>query len=111
MNIVLAEERAGKQLAEKSFEKEVVLVGRDPSECDVAFEKDSYPMVSRRHAEVRWHDNKWWVNDLGSSYGTFLNERPVSSPQVLSFGDAMRFGTDGPTVRVVWFEMAESSAP
>lgn len=111
MNIVLAEERGGKQLAEKSFEKESILVGREASECDIAFEKDVYPMVSRRHAEIRWDGRNWFLTDLGSSYGTFLNEQRVASPQELSFGDMIRFGVDGPTIRVIWFEIAEVASP
>jgi ABC transport system ATP-binding/permease protein len=105
MNIILAEERGGKQLAEKSFDTETILVGREAAECDIAFEKEQFPMVSRKHAEIRWHDDRWYLNDLGSSYGTYLNNLRISAPQVLSFGDLIQMGTDGPMLRVVWFEV------
>ena len=55
MKITVAEEDSGRQ---HGFEKEVVTVGRDAGECDIAYDKDRYPMISRRHAELRWHAGK-----------------------------------------------------
>lgn len=74
MNIILAEERPrGVQLQEQSFSQGVILVGRDAFECDIAFDNSQFPMVSRKHAELQWHDGKWIVVDLNSSYGVFVN--------------------------------------
>ena len=50
MNIVLVEERAGK---EYTFTKDLVTFGRDANECDIAFDSAQHPMVSRKHAEIR----------------------------------------------------------
>ncbi|MET9953773.1 FHA domain-containing protein [Streptomyces sp. NPDC006339] len=39
--------------------------------------------VSRRHAELRAHpDGTYWIHDLGSHNGTFLNGRPVTDARV-----------------------------
>ncbi|MER7521172.1 FHA domain-containing protein [Streptomyces sp. NPDC126499] len=39
--------------------------------------------VSRRHAELRAHpDGTYWIHDLGSHNGTFLNGRPVTEARV-----------------------------
>ena len=73
MKITLAQENSGGQRAERNFEKDLVVVGRDPVECDITFDKDSYPMISRKHSELRWHGGTWYLVDLDSSYGTFLN--------------------------------------
>ena len=111
MNIVLAEIAPnGEQLPERSFSQSVVLVGRDASECDVAFDKARFPMVSRKHAELRWQNGTWYVVDLNSSYGTYINGRPVVQPTPLSAGTSVQFGTDGPTVYVVWFEQGTEPA-
>lgn len=48
-------------------------IGRDES-CELFIDD---PLVSRRHAEVRFEDGRWWVIDLGSRNGTRLDAQPV----------------------------------
>jgi hypothetical protein len=50
------------------------------------------PNVSRAHAEVRPHGASWVLTDLGSTNGTRLNGRKVSSPEVLKPGDEIELG-------------------
>lgn len=49
--------------------------------------------VSRRHAEVRSVDNGWWVRDLDSTNGTYVNgvrlgngERQLQARDIIQFG-------------------------
>ncbi len=67
-------------------------VGRDPAAA-IPLERDS---VSRQHAELcRTDDAHWLVRDLGSTNGTFVNERPVEAGEegeALRNGDQLRFG-------------------
>lgn len=110
MNIILAEEKiSGEQLPEQSFNQASIIFGREAGECDVFFEKEKYPMVSRRHAELRWVDGKWVIADLNSSYGTFLDGVRLTSPQAVSVDGLIQFGVDGPRIRVVWFEVLYES--
>ena len=104
MIIVLSEEGSpGSVGPERSFDKAVVRVGRDPFESDLAFDNAKYPMVSRKHAEIRFIDGAWFVVDLGSSYGTFLNGEKFSGGREISVGQKMQFGESGPVFRVVRF--------
>jgi adenylate cyclase len=49
--------------------------------------------VSRRHAIVHTQDeNEYWLVDLGSANGTFLNGRRVTQPSRLTEGDEIRIG-------------------
>ena len=106
MNIILVEERAASgQQPEKSFNKGVILVGRDAFECDIPFDNEQFPMVSRKHAELRWENGGWYLVDLNSSYGTFLDGRRINSPEPIAAGNLLQFGVDGPVLRVVWFEV------
>ncbi|MEP6902763.1 MAG: FHA domain-containing protein, partial [Actinomycetota bacterium] len=105
MKIVLAEEQNGSQVTEKSFSQPIIRVGRDPLECQITFDNAKYPMVSRKHAELRWEDGKWYLCDLNSSYGSFINGQKVSGSQAVMIGNILQFGTQGPTMRVVWFEV------
>ena len=50
-------------------------VGR-ASGCQVALTDDSY--VSQLHARIFRKDNRLWLEDLGSTNGTYLNAKAVS---------------------------------
>lgn len=49
-------------------------VGRDPG-CDLVIE---HPSVSRQHAEFYPRDDRWWLRDLGSKNGSFIDGIPVT---------------------------------
>lgn len=111
MSIILAGiGTAGEQLSERPFEQDVIVIGRDARSCDVAFDKDRFPMVSRRHAELRRDGAKWLIADLDSTYGTYVGGRPVTRPTQVSAGDEIQLGTGGPLLRVVWFEASSATA-
>lgn len=111
MKIVLAEELDGATLPEKSFDRELVRVGRDITDCQIIFDNARFPMVSRKHAEIKWQTGQWFLYDLNSSYGTFVNGRKISASQIVQIGDTLQFGTDGPIVKVVRFEMNAAAPP
>lgn len=49
--------------------------------------------VSRHHAKFERHvDGSWWVEDLGSANGTFLNGKPLKEPHRLEAGDVVGIG-------------------
>ena len=58
-------------------------------------------MVSRRHAELRFTGGQWILSDLNSSYGTYLDGQKITAPKVVSIGNRLQFGLQGPIVRVV----------
>ena len=47
------------------------------------------PSISRAHAKLTLQDGKVVVTDLGSKYGTFVNEEPVTGPRELKLGDTL----------------------
>jgi len=71
-----------------SFSLEEVSVGRDPA-ADLCLD---HPTISARHARLRFHHSQWWVEDLNSKNGTFLNGEPVNEPMVITQGDRLGFG-------------------
>ena len=58
------------------------------SGCQLVFADDT---VSRRHAELRLHDGRWMLRDLGSSNGTWVNGRRVMEAEVAP-GDELQLG-------------------
>jgi two-component system, cell cycle response regulator len=68
--------------------KSTYLVGRE-SDVDLVIPRSS---VSRNHSRLTIDDDtEWWVQDLGSTNGTFVNEERVVSRR-LADGDQVRFG-------------------
>jgi ABC-type multidrug transport system ATPase subunit len=110
MTITLVEIDPAVPKPEMSFSKPVVLVGRDAGECDIAFDRAKYPMVSRRHAEFRCENGTWIVADLNSSYGVFVNGERIGSRYQIAAGNKIQFGSDGPTVVVIWFDAEPQAA-
>ena len=110
MKIILAEERPGGALSpERTFDQGVIRIGRD-ADSDLMYDGGAYPMVSRKHAELRWHGGQWELVDLNSSYGTYINGQRINQPQAVSAGSKLQFGESGPVILVVWFEVAMEPA-
>lgn len=56
--------------------------------------KISDQTCSRRHAELTPDDGQWYVRDLGSANGTYVNGRRIGSARVkLHLGDLIRAGS------------------
>ena len=48
--------------------------------------------VSRQHAWLRLEGGECWLQDAGSTNGTYINGRLVHQPRRLRHGDVVRFG-------------------
>jgi pSer/pThr/pTyr-binding forkhead associated (FHA) protein len=63
-------------------------VGRAP-ECELRLD-DTY--TSQQHARLFAKNNSWFVEDLGSTNGTFVNDQKLAAPAMLQPGDKVRVG-------------------
>lgn len=72
----------------KHFVQPEISLGRDPV-CDIPIFDET---VSAHHARLTYHHGQWWVEDLGSTNGTRLNQEMVSLPTVLTSGDQVSIG-------------------
>src|SRR5258708_14111089 len=96
MRILVAEEHNGQRHAERAFESTIVEIGRDGNECQIIFDGEKWPMVSRRHAEFRLQGKRCLLVDTQSRFGTFLDGRRISEPSEVRLGSRVQFGTGGP---------------
>jgi hypothetical protein len=76
-------------------ENERAVLGRSRA-CDRVIAE---PTVSRMHALLRFADGRWWLSDLGSTNGTWVNGRPALEEVEVVPGDVIALGEA--TFRVV----------
>jgi len=48
--------------------------------------------VSGQHAALTYRGKTWYIEDLGSRNGTFVNGSPVAAIAVVAFGDELQLG-------------------
>ncbi len=77
----------GNVLKEIELDKQQLVIGRD--EQNGIYLED--PSVSRRHALLSCALDEYFIEDLGSTNGTMLNDRPVTK-HILKSGDQLRIG-------------------
>lgn len=101
MRIVISEELNGQLSAEKPFDLDIIRIGRNAGECQIVYENEAFPMVSRIHAELRWQGTSWVLFDANSSFGTFVNGAKIVQPTEISVGNRIQFGTKGPILKII----------
>ncbi|MCC6126619.1 MAG: FHA domain-containing protein, partial [Pirellulales bacterium] len=68
------------------LERASVVLGRHP-QCEIVLESAS---VSRQHAKIAFSEGKYFLEDLNSRNGTYLNGKLAVKPQLLKEGDEIR---------------------
>ena len=81
----------------EAFRKGYIGLGRHPL-SDVRFDAERDLDVSSRHAAIVRKAEGFVLQDLGSRNGTFVNGRRISGDTVLTDGDVIGFGANGPAL-------------
>lgn len=69
-------------------------IGRNAA-CECQINEES---ISSQHARLSFHHNNWWLEDLGSTNGTYLNNAALVTPTIVVSGDCFRCGESSLTV-------------
>lgn len=70
-------------------------LGRDNA-CQVRFDDDTFPTVSRKHAAIVKDGDRWKLIQLSQVNSTFLNGKPVTTEWYLENGDEIQLSVGGP---------------
>ena len=85
LGIMLHSQDGDQKKEYKGFE---LLIGRAAA-CEITLQSD---MISAQHAALKYRQNQWWLEDMNSTNGTFLNQDQVKVPIVVADGDHIRCG-------------------
>jgi pSer/pThr/pTyr-binding forkhead associated (FHA) protein len=76
------------QESTRRFSQPEIMIGRDPN-CDISMMDEA---LSAHHARLAHHHGQWWLEDLNSTNGTFLNREKLTTPAVVITGDKFKCG-------------------
>lgn len=72
----------------RQFFQPQIMIGRDTN-CDLSMMDEA---LSAHHARLTHHHGQWWLEDLNSTNGTFLNREKLTTPAVVITGDHFKCG-------------------
>jgi len=101
--ILIIRDKAKNESWEQPMFGDSLIIGREAS-CDLRLQDRQ---VSRRHATIYRQGNHYFLRDLGSRNGTFVNDNLVVSPRQLQDGDGIRIASRFHLI----FVASEATAP
>lgn len=87
------------------FEDDVIVLGRD-AVCDLSLPGVS--AVSGRHAQIVLTPEGAFLSDVGSTNGTFINDRRIEGRVKVRPGDYFRLGHTGPSFKITEIDLTRS---
>lgn len=84
------EKTVGTTLRSDMGGKSVWTFGRSP-DCDFVY---SAPKISREHCRIELVEGHFYISDMGSTNGTYLNGKPVLRKERIFSGDVIGIGDE-----------------
>ena len=85
-----------KRESQRYFTQIEIMISRD-THCDLSVMDEA---LSAHHARITYHHGQWWLEDLNSRNGTFLNREKLNTPAVIITGDQFKCGNTFFDIRV-----------
>ena len=84
------------KVSQSHFSQNEVMIGRDTN-CELSVMDEA---LSAHHARITFHHGQWWLEDLNSTNGTFLNQEKLIVPAVVITGDEFKCGNTFFNIRI-----------
>lgn len=87
--LVVLESPSGEPAVGRSFALDVITpLGRDVNNAIVIDD----PFASAEHAVLTYRGRSWYLEDLDSTNGSFVNGQPIAGVAALGYGDEIHIG-------------------
>jgi hypothetical protein len=87
--LIVLDSPSGEPAQGRSFDLDAIMtLGRDVNNAIVIDD----PFASAEHAVLTYRGQSWYVEDLGSTNGTYINGGPVADLSPLGYGDEVAIG-------------------
>jgi pSer/pThr/pTyr-binding forkhead associated (FHA) protein len=87
-DIILSVKLDQGQESVRQFSQPQIMIGRD-TKCDLSVTDEA---LSAHHARLTHHHGQWWLEDLNSTNGTYLNHERLTTSAVVITGDHFKCG-------------------
>lgn len=101
---ILVRVKRGRLLTQQLSFKDDFTLGRADN-CSIQFADEN---VSSQHAAVVWKEGQWWLRDLGSMNGVWVDRKNIAEEIPLPIRKVVHFGRRGP---VLEFDVAPKQVP
>jgi hypothetical protein len=108
MRVMVTHLTGARQGEREIFEEPMITIGRS-RECRLRLGLHD-TRASTRHAELRLEKDRYVLVDVGSTNGTFVNNKRATKHKIGN-GDVAAFGYGGPQLRFEFFESLPTERP
>lgn len=108
MKINLTVNMSGSALCLTYEDSQTITIGRDTENSIAPVEAAG---LSRKHARIYFKDGAWFIEDLGSTNGTFVGGEKIGGALKLKIADKIQLGKFSMVVDGSWVEVAAPQPP
>jgi len=90
-NLALLTYLEGEAIKEVGIVNNITNIGRDPEVCDVVISTDGH--IGRKHALIYLKNDRFYLTDLNSKNGSFINGESLQGERQINDGDVIKLAT------------------
>jgi len=97
-NLALVSFLEGEVIKEVGIVNSITNIGRDPEVCDIIISNDAH--IGRKHALIYFKNDRFYLTDLNSKNGSYINGERLQGEKQISNGDVIKLATTEITFKI-----------